>query len=77
MPVPVRNARKVRKKCPRCSNVVDMHLIRNEDFGFGLLAKLRVDFFGAKSYFNFRLKCPICIYEEPLTVQQGYSLMER
>ena len=37
---------------------------------------LRLNFPGAKLYFNFRLKCPICIYEGPLTVQQGYSLME-
>jgi hypothetical protein len=76
MPVVVKNSKKVQKQCPRCSNVVEMYLIKNEDLSFGLLAKLRADFTGMKHYFNFRLKCPICIYEEPLTVQQGYSLME-
>ena len=25
----------------------------------------------------YMLKCPICIYVEPLTNQQAYSLMER
>jgi len=54
-----------------------MYLIKNDGLDFGLLATLRADFIGAKSYFSFRLKCPICIYEEPLTVQQGFSLMER
>jgi len=75
--VTVKKAKRVRRKCPRCSNVVDMYLIKNDGLDFGLLATLRADFIGAKSYFSFRLKCPICIYEEPLTVQQGFSLMER
>lgn len=72
----VQGAKEVRKVCPRCSNVVDMVLIRDPDLTFGLLAKLRVDFIGIRGYYNFRLKCPICIYEEKLTVQQAFSLME-
>jgi hypothetical protein len=27
--------------------------------------------------FSFLLKCPVCIYVESLTTQQGYSLMEK
>jgi hypothetical protein len=72
----VKGAKNVRKVCPRCSNIVDMVLVRDIDLMFGLLAKFRADFIGMRGYYNFRLKCPICIYEEKLTVQQAFSLME-
>jgi hypothetical protein len=73
----IRNAKAVRKTCPRCSNVVEMQLVRDRDITLGALARLRLDFPGLTGYYSFRLKCPICIYEESLSLQQAYSLMGR
>lgn len=53
-----------------------MFLVRDRDLTFGVLAKLRLDFVGLRTYYSFRLRCPICVYEEPITLQQAYSLME-
>ena len=76
MAIRVRGTKTVQRRCPRCQNDVDFELARDETLEFGLLAKLRADFWGVKSLYRFRLKCPICIYEEGLSLQMAYSLME-
>jgi hypothetical protein len=67
---PIKRSKVVSKQCPRCHNNVDMILARERGLLVPLLSKARL-------LSPYMLKCPICIYVEPLTNQQAYSLMER
>lgn len=66
----VKRAKIVHKKCPRCNNSVEMYLARDRALVVPLFAKLNL-------LSPYMLKCPICIYAEPLTNQQARSLMAR
>lgn len=65
----VKRGRSVHKQCPRCHNNVDMFLARDRGVLVPIFTKIKL-------LSPYMLKCPICIYVEPLTNQQAYSLME-
>jgi phage FluMu protein Com len=64
----IKGAKTISKVCPRCSNHVQMMLVR--DRGLLVVPLTKVGLLSP-----FQLKCPICIHVESLTNQQAHSLI--
>lgn len=66
----VGGAKKVPRSCPRCKNSVEFELV-SDSAGISLYG-LASTLIPMKRY--WAIKCPICIYYEPITSQEAKEL---